>query len=147
MPYAHTQRAPLCLILYASAILCLALPWVLGKTHGIYVASAAGLIIAFLAAGFHHLAIEDMGTFLEIRFGPIPLFRRTVQYADIQSVELGRTSVIDGWGIHRSIRGGWVWNIWGRDCVAVRLKNHSFLRIGTDDPEHLAALLRTKTAP
>jgi hypothetical protein len=50
---------------------------------------------------------------LVIRFGPIPLFRRTVRYADIQKVEVGRTLILDGWGIHFSIRGGWVWNLWG----------------------------------
>jgi hypothetical protein len=36
---------------------------------------------------------------------------------DIGSVEIGRTLHLDGWGIHMSVRGGWVWNLWGRDCV------------------------------
>ncbi len=40
--------------------------------------------------------------------GPIPLFRRSVKYEDIISVEIGRTTILDGYGIHKSLRGGWV---------------------------------------
>lgn len=43
-----------------------------------------------------------------------------------------------------SIRGGWVWNLWGRDCVVVHLKNGGVLRIGTDDAENLARFLEGK---
>ena len=42
-----------------------------------------------------------------------------------------------------SIRGDWVWNLWGRDCVMVHLTK-GVLRIGTDDAENLAALLDGK---
>ena len=83
----------------------------------------------------------DLGEVLAICFGPVPLFRRTVQYADIESVDVGRTLLLDGWGIHLSIRGGWVWNPWGRDCLVVRFKNGGTLRIGTDDAEELARFL------
>ncbi|MBM4072365.1 MAG: hypothetical protein FJ271_26065 [Planctomycetes bacterium] len=141
--YSHTQIAPLCLILYGSALLCIALGWIVGETPGMYIAFAVGLIIAGLAPAFHHLKVEDHGDRLAIRFGPVPLFRRTLRYSDIERVEVGRTLILDGWGIHYSIRGGWVWNLWGRDCVVVHLKN-CVLRIGTDDAENLAAFLRTK---
>jgi hypothetical protein len=42
-----------------------------------------------------------------------------------------------------SIRGGWVWNLWGRDCVVVQLKKGT-LRIGTDDAANLAVFLQGK---
>ena len=116
--YSHTQKAPLCLILYGSALLCFALAWMAGSAPGGLIAAAVGLLIALLAPAFHHLAVEDQGDQLAIRFGPLPLFLRTVRYADIEKVEVGRTLVLDGWGIHYSLRGGWVWNLWGRDCVA-----------------------------
>lgn len=70
---------------------------------------------------------------LAIRFGLVPFFRRTIRYADIESVEVGRTTILDGWGIHSSVRGGWVWNLWARDCVVVHFNNGGTLRIGTDD--------------
>ena len=53
--------------------------------------------------------------------------------------------ILDGWGIHMSIRGGWVWNLWGRDCVVVHLKK-GVLRIGTDDAANLPDFWRRKSA-
>jgi len=141
--YSHTQRAPLCLILYGCALACIALGWMVGEAMGLYVAGGVGLLLALLAPCFHHLTVQDLGDVLGIRFGPIPLFRRTVRYADIKTVEVGRTLILDGWGIHMSIRGGWVWNLWGRDCVVVHLKK-GVLRIGTDDAANLAAFLATR---
>jgi hypothetical protein len=44
-----------------------------------------------------------------------------------------------------SVRGGWVWNLWGRECVVVRFRDGRTLRIGTDDAENLAAFLGAKT--
>jgi hypothetical protein len=57
-----------------------------------------------LAASFHYLAVEDEGDCLSITFGPIQLFRRAIRYADIVSVETGRTTIVDGWGIHLSCK-------------------------------------------
>lgn len=141
--YSRTQRAPICLILYVVAIFCIALGWIIGDTLIMYVAGGVGLLLASLASCFHYLTVVDQGDFLGIRFGPIPLFRRTVRYADIKTVEVGRTLILDGWGIHLSIRGGWVWNLWGRDCVVIHF-NEGVLRIGTDDAENLAGFLRSK---
>lgn len=141
--YSHTQRAPLCLILYGSAFLCFVLAGTVGDIPGIFVAGGVGLLIALLAPAFHYLKVEDRGELLAIRFGPVPLFRRTVRYADIVKVEAGRTLLLDGWGIHYSIRGGWLWNIWGRDCVVVHFQK-GVLRIGTDDAANLAGFVRTR---
>jgi hypothetical protein len=142
--YSHTQKAPLCLILYGSALACFVLVWLIGETPGIYIGGGVGLLIALLGPCFHHLTVEDQGEVLAICFGPVPLFRRTVMYADIGAVEIGRTLLPDGWGIHLSIRGGWVWNLWGRTCVVVHFKNGGTLRIGTDDAEGLVEFLRSK---
>ena len=95
----------------------------------------------FLAMAFHNLTVDDQGEQLKVRFGPLPLFRRTVRYADIEKVEAGRTLLLDGWGIHYSIRGGWLWNLWGRDCVVVHFRNEKVLRIGTDDADRLVRFL------
>jgi hypothetical protein len=105
---------------------------------------AIGLLMLVLAASIHHLTAEDRGDVLAIRFGPVPLFHRTVRYADIGSVEVGRTLLLDGWGIHYSVRGGWVWNLWGRTCVVVHFKDGGTLRIGTDDADDLVAYLRSR---
>jgi len=142
--YRHTQRAPLCWILYATAVMFFVLSWALRHEQPIsWVFPLIGLLILVLAASFHHLTVEDEGDRLSISFGPIPLFRRTVLYENIAKVELGRTTILDGWGIHMSLRGGWVWNIWGRDCVVLRLRD-GILRVGTDDAEQLRNFLSAR---
>ena len=88
--------------------MCLALASVVGSPPGNLIAVAVGIVIALVAPAFHHLVVVDAGDRLTIHFGPVPLFRRTVRYADIERVEVGRTLILDGWGIHYSIRGGWV---------------------------------------
>ncbi len=144
--YSHTQKAPLCQILYGSAIACFVLVGVIGETPGFFIGGGVGLLLALLAPAFHHLTVVDQGDVLGIRFGPVPLFHRTVRYSDIRSVEVGRTLLLDGWGIHLSVRGGWVWNLWGRTCVVVRFKNDGMLRIGTDDADNLAGFLQSKVS-
>lgn len=141
--YSHRQKAPLCWILYATAALCLLSAAILHEAPGILVPVCVGVLFIALGPAFHHLTVEDQGEQLAIRFGPLPLFARTVRYADVERVEVGRTLLLDGWGIHYSIRGGWVWNIWGRDCVVVQLRGE-VLRIGTDDAPGLKAFLDGK---
>ena len=140
--YSHTQKAPLCLILYGSALESIVLAWIVSDVPGVYV--AGGVILFIVAPAVHHLTVVDQGEVLAIRFGPIPLFRRTVRYADIEKVEVGRTLILDSWGIRYSIWGGWVWNLWGRDCVVVHWRNGGVFQIGTDDAENLARFLKKR---
>lgn len=142
--YEHTQRAPLYLVLYALAFLMLFLAWAMRADPMVpFTFPWVGLVVLVIAGSFHHLCVKDLGERLAIRFGPIPLFRRTVCYADMVRVETGRTLLLDGWGIHLSIRGGWVWNLWGRSCVVIHFKN-GVLRIGTDDAENLCRFLQSR---
>ena len=142
--YSHLQKAPLCLPIYVLAVLFLALGWFVQDAPPIpWLFPPIGVLMFVLAASFHHLTVVDLGDVLAVRFGPVPLFRRTVRYTDIVKVEIGRTLLLDGWGIHMSIRGGWIWNLWGRDCVVVHFKKGT-LRIGTDDAEQLAGFLNGK---
>ena len=143
MTYAHTQKAPLCLFLYGIALACLIPACATMEMPAICIAGSVSLLLTLLAPAFHHLTVIDQGDVLAIRFGPVPLFRITVPYSDIERVEIGRTLILDGWGIHISIRGGMVWNIWGRDCVVAHLKR-GILRIGTDDAENLAYFLNQR---
>lgn len=140
--YRHTQRAPLCLLLYALALIFMAIGFFVDGVPPIRLMfPLLSLLMLVFAASFHHLTVNDNGDRLSISFGPIPLFRRSVRYEDIKTAEIGRTTFLDGWGIHMSLRGGWVWNLWGRDCVVVRFKKGGVLRIGTDDEVNLTAFL------
>ena len=142
--YKHVQHAPLCLLLYVLSVVFLVLGLVMNTEPPIpWLFPPIGLFMLVLAASFHHLTVEDQGDRLSVRFGPIPLFRRTIRYDDIISAEIGRTTVLDGWGIHMSLRGGWVWNLWGRDCVVLQMRK-GILRIGTNDAVNLADFLQQK---
>ena len=144
LSYKHVQHAPICLLLYGLAIVFLVLGLVLNTEPPIpWLFPPIGLVIFVLAASFHHLTVEDQIEHLSISFGPIPLFRQTIQYDDIISAKIGRTTILDGWGIHMSLRGGWVWNLWGRDCVILQLRK-GILRVGTDDAVNLADFLNQK---
>jgi hypothetical protein len=142
--YSHTQKAPLCFLIYALSIVFLASGFIISDAPPIqWLFPVIGLLMFVVAASFHHLAVVDLGDGVMVRFGPIPLFRKTLQYTDILKAEVGRTLLLDGWGIHMSIRGGWVWNLWGRDCVVVHQRK-GVLRIGSDDADNLASFLTRK---
>jgi len=143
--YSHTQSAPLCLFVYGGAI-WIFVGAVMCRNEAQWLSillAVTGVLMTVLAACFHHLTVTDVGDRLGISFGPVPLFHRSVRYEDIEIVEVGRTLIIESWGIHGSIRGGWVWNLWGRDCVVVRMTKGT-LRIGTDDAENLAEFLKRR---
>ena len=146
-PYIHTQKAPLCLLLYLATALMFTLALLTRSEapHVTIILGVSGVLMAVLSASFHHLTVADMGDRLAIRFGPLPLFRRSVRYEEIESVAVSRTTILDGWGIHYSLRRGWVWNLWGRGCVEVKLRKGK-LWIGTDDAAGLAEFLKERTA-
>jgi hypothetical protein len=124
--YRHTQMGWWHWTTYPVAVVLLGVscfvPDVLGRMNVL----AAGLILGLVTACFHKLTLTDEGDWLAIRFGPIPVFRKRIAYEDVRAVEAGRSTVFDGWGIH-----GNLWNIWGFDCVVIRLRQR-IVRIGTD---------------
>jgi hypothetical protein len=105
----------------------------------------AGLLLA-LAFSFQRLTIRDEGTWLAIRYGPLPVFRTRIAYADISSVEPGKTSWIDGWGIHWIPGRGYTYNLWGFSCVKLTVRGRT-IRIGSDEADKLAEFLKSKSTP
>jgi hypothetical protein len=145
--YHHTQKAPLCLLIYALALVFLVLGVTIQDAPPIpWLFPPIGLLMIIVAASFHYLTVEDRCEMLSVRFGPLPLFRKTLQYSEIVKVEVGQMLLLDGWGIHMSMRGGWVWNLWGRDCVVLHWKKGT-LRIGTDDAKNLACFIEQRIGP
>jgi len=141
--YHRTQRGPWGVMCCAFAAAFLTASWTLPIPAPSLVLFATGIFTFLLAASFHQLTVADQSDYLAIRFGPLPLFRKRIFYDDIREVKKGRTTFLDGWGIHWSPWGGWVWNIWGRDCVVIRLKR-GIIRVGTDDPDGLADFLKNR---
>jgi hypothetical protein len=147
--YRHTQAGPWSLVLYTfGGVLVLALSVLTWEQPAVpflpVILAVAGVLLLMLGACFQHLTVSDAGDRLAVRFGPIPLFGMSVRYEDIEKVEVGRTTLLSSWGIHMSPRGGWVWNIWGWDCVVIHRKDGAVRRVGTDDAENLARFVSAK---
>lgn len=144
MSYSHTQRSPLhyLLLLPAAVLVAIGLLQDADPEASILLGVVAGVLI-LLSFSFQHLTVEDEGDRLRARFGPIPLFQTSVRYEDITDVRAARSSLLDGWGIHWVPGRGWTYNLWGFGCVELR-RHGRILRIGTDEPEELAAFVNSR---
>lgn len=141
--YKHVQKGILLPILLtmATALLVVALFQEAAPMAVIFIVSA--LACAILSFFFGYLSVCDKGSHLLIHFGPIPLFRKIIHYADIVAVKKDRSHILTGWGIHRTSKG-WLWNIGGFDCVRIETGRDKNIFVGTDDTENLVALLQSK---
>lgn len=141
--YSHTQRGILQPVLIVTAAVVLALaPVVRGEPHLPVVLVSLVAFFILLSFAFACLTVRDEGTRLAVRFGPLPLFRKTIPYAVMTGVGRERSTFFAGWGIHWT-RRGWLWNIGGFDCVRIDTGATS-LFVGTDDPDRLVAFLRSR---
>ena len=105
---------------------------------------AAGILVMLLAFSFAKLSVYDTGFGLRVQFGPLQIFGTEVDYQQIRSIARERTSLLDGWGLRRC-RGGWLYNVWGFDCIKVQL-DEKVVRIGTQRPEELLQFLEEQAA-
>ena len=145
MAYDHTQHGRWHYLLFAFALAGLAGTWLASSVPPVeIILLVIAAIFAVCGLVFGSLTICDEGDRLALHFGPLPLLRKTIRYADITAVEIGRTSIIDGWGMHYMPGRGWTYNLWGFDCVKLTL-GQKIIRIGTDDAENLAKFLRERT--
>ena len=143
--YHHTQKAPWFLLLFAFAALFFTVAWV-ARAEPVLPAIllVSGLLMAMLGYSLQHLTVSGEGDRLAICFGPLPLFKRRIRYDDIIGVEIGRTTIMDGWGIHWSPWGGWVWSLSAGKCVVIR-RRRGVISVGTDDAEGLAEFLKSRS--
>lgn len=142
--YEHTQKAPWPLLLFAMVAGFFTVAWLLRNEPPAAIAfSLLGFFTFVLGMSFRQLTVSDEGKQLAIRFGPFPLFRRRIWYDDVREAERGRLNIVEGWGVQLSLRGGWVWSIWGLDCVVIRLSRGT-VRVGTDDADNLVRFLQSR---
>ncbi len=145
MQYAHTQRAPMHLILWLTAALMLAFAWFGREQQAVaWVLTGVAILVILLALCFRTLTVEDGGDALQLRYGPIGIWRKRIPYASIGGVAAARSSVLDGWGVHWLPGRGWTWNLWGRDCVEIATAR-GIVRVGSDDRDALLAFLQNRT--
>lgn len=145
MDYDHTQRAPLhwILVIPGTAMIVTAWSGIEPAWTG-WVLSIVGAVMLGLSICFRWLRLSSTQDALEIAFGPVGVFQSRLRYDQIVAYRAERSRWIDGWGIHRMPGRGWIWNLWGFDCVAFDLKDGTKLRLGTDDVPGLLAHLEVR---
>ncbi len=157
MGYDHTQHGRLRWLLWGAAVVCVIGAVVIFSADEGHISEAertakqiAGwlcLVVAGICGGlvfsFSSLTVRDEGDALGLQFGPLPIWRKRIAYADISDPQPARSKLIDGWGIHWFPGRGWTWNVWTFDCVEMLVKGKRF-RVGSDDKEALAAFLQSK---
>jgi hypothetical protein len=145
MAYNHTQHGRWHYLLFAFTLAALVGSWLTRSVPPVVILlSVIAGIFALCGLMFGSLTIREEGPWLSLRFGPLPLLRKRIRYADITGVELGRTRIIDGWGIHCIPGRGWTYNLWGFGCVKLTL-GRKVIRVGSDDAEDLAKVIREKS--
>lgn len=139
MRYQHTQRSWIALVLGgAVAFVPLIVAFALGRMYWL------GLLTVFIIAVlwvFSSLTVEADESEVRWFFGP-GVWRKRMARAEIASVEQVRNKWWWGFGI-RLTPHGWLYNVAGLDAVQITGKDGKTLRIGTDEPQKLAAALST----
>lgn len=102
------------------------------------------VVTAVLGVLWSRLTIRVDGHHLRWSFGlGWPSF--SVLLGDIATVEVTRTTFLQGWGIRR-MRRGWLYNITGSDAVLVRRKDGRQVLLGTDEPRRLSSAIERAVA-
>ncbi len=143
--YDHRQLGRLQFMLWFTGVLFLVGAFLLRATEPAPAAvlAVSGAIQLLLPIAFSTLRVRDDGDALLLRYGPLPLVSRRLPYAEMVAVKRGRSNLLDGFILAYGPGRGWIWNLWGFGCVRVQTVT-GVLRIGTDDPEGLAAFLGTR---
>lgn len=99
----------------------------------------AGLLLVFLQV-FRTLTVEVGQGVVTLRFGH-GVVHREFRAGQIRRVAVVRNRWYSGWGVHR-LQRGWLYSVSGLDAVEIELGGGEVIRIGTDEPNELAAAIR-----
>jgi hypothetical protein len=138
--YRHTQIG--WVLLAALAAGAGVVVFAAGKAGWSTPASVVLTLLIAVAVLFCTLTVMINGGLIECRYGP-GLIRKYIPLATVRGVRTVRTAWYQGWGI-RLTSDGWLFNVSGLDAVEVELSDGKRIRIGTDEPQALAAAIRAR---
>ena len=101
---------------------------------------ATGIAVVAL---FGRLVIEVDGGAVRWRFGYLGWPRWSLALTDIVGVERASCTWLEGQGIRRT-REGWLYNAGGSGTVRLTLHDGRRLRLGSAEPERLAAFIAAR---
>jgi hypothetical protein len=132
--YEHTQRGSLIIWSVGAAILIiLAMTYLFGI---VWITALVLGIMVFALAICSTLTVSVCDDTLRIRFGPLPLIRKSWPVAEIALATVVTNPWYYGWGIRWTPTGP-LYNVSGYGAVEVTLRSGKKVRIGTDEPEAL----------
>lgn len=140
--YQHRQRARLLSTILLGVVLVVGFLALTTKTGPallptLFILTGVQLMMASLNVRVTH-------RWVDVRFGMgWPRFRFALER--IVAVEAVRNAPWWGWGIRLTPRG-WLFNVSGLDAVEIAFEDGNRVRIGTDDPQGLAAAIRDALA-
>lgn len=149
--YKHTQISYFMIIVALAVLVFFAYLQVMARAEPPSVNSGTNFamtaimaLILFVLASFTTLTVSIDETSLRLKFG-WGIFKKKFALADIVSTKLVKNPWYYGWGIRVWFWPHmWIYNIAGSAAVEINLKNGRIYRIGTDEPEELEHVLKTK---
>ncbi len=139
MNYKHTQIGWPAIAGGVFAIIAMILGAAKSSTEIMYIFPFVFVVVIFL---FGSLTVVIDNTNLSFHFGP-GILRKSFRFGDIRLARKVRNHWYYGWGI-RWFGKGWLYNVSGLDAIEIVLKKGRIIRIGTDEPDQLINILRTK---
>jgi hypothetical protein len=124
-------------IAVVTIILALVFPW---PTGGLLLVPLS-ITMAAVGATFFRLTTIVTAQWVEVQFG-LGWPKRQIAVSDIRSATPVQNPWYYGWGIRLTPRG-WLWNVSGSHAVELELRGGNHFRIGTDQPEKLAAAINS----
>lgn len=137
--YRHRQRATLISVALLAVILVYAVLTLTRPAGAALLPSLALLTLVQLA--FSSLTVAVDARALSVRYG-VGWIGFAFPLSEIRDAQPVTNPWYWGWGIRLTPRG-WLFNVSGRDAVEVTFASGRRVRIGTDEPEALAAAIRT----
>ena len=135
--YKHTQIGYFLVTVYSIVVLFLGYLNIMTNFHPLPLVC---LIIILIVLGmFSRLTVTVDDQMIKIRFG-LGIIRKTFPLKEIEKHCVVKNPWYYGWGIRFTPRG-WLFNVSGFSAIELRMKNGKLYRIGTDDPDNLAAAL------
>ena len=95
--------------------------------------------VSFVFLLFHSLTVTIDDEHIRLSLG-LGLFRKRIPLSQVVSCRTVRNRLWYGFGI-RYVFDGWMWNVSGMDAVQLTYEDGRHFRIGTDEPEALAAAI------
>jgi hypothetical protein len=97
---------------------------------------AIAILVILATIDFSALTISVDDTGVYWRFG-LGWPSGSLRMEEIQTWQITRTNLFEGWGIHWTIWHGWLWNVWGFQAVEITKPGGARVTLGTDDPQGL----------